>query len=240
MPTPTPTHVPPTATPSGGHYEGNRNSSIWTGWEAVDWHAYSFVTANWVAPSIPARDYSDMNTWIGFNGDSNELRSSAGYFVRAGIDASVDDVGDVYYDVYWEVKNTSGAILAQNDSFYSDIAPGQKVNFTVWYNNGTLHFDFYDTITAWGNSGTSHTYYAPNWQEYTTDWIVSGEGRYLADWNSAGLTLTNCRASLDNVNWYGINAKSYYSDTMVTSGGVALANPGTPVSGGTQFSPSWG
>ena len=237
-PTATPTRVPPTATPSGGHYEGNRVTSTWAGWEAVNWHAYSFARASWVLPSIPARNYSDMTMWVGYNGDTNEVGSSAGYFARAGVDASVDDVGDIYYSAFWEVRDTSGNILAQNQDFYPNgLAAGQQVSVNVWYDGSTLHFDFTDNSTGWSNSGTSHTYYAPGWQEYTTDWIVSNEGRYLANWNTSGFTMTDCTASSNNANWYPINANAYYSDSMQNSALIGSASAGSLTAGGTQFSP---
>ncbi len=247
LPTPTPTStrvpptatpVPPTATPSGGHYEGNRVTSTWAGWEAVNWHAYSYARASWVLPSIPARNYSDMTMWVGYNGDTNEVGSSAGYLARVGVDASVDDVGDIYYSAFWEVRDTSGNIIAQNQDFYpNSLAAGQKVSVNVWYDGNTLHFDFTDNSTGWSNSSTSHTYYAPSWQEYTTDWMVSNEGRYLANWNGSGFTMTNCTASPNNANWYSINANAYYSDSMQNSALIGSASAGSLTAGGTQFSP---
>ena len=229
-PTPTPTSTPSPIC-SATHPPCN-----WVGWESTAWNAYQFAKTSFVVPNIPVRNYSGMTMWVGYNGDPNEVPSSNGYFVREGVDASVDDVGDVAYAAFWSVESVSGQVIASNSDFYSP-NPGDQVNFNVWYDGSNIHFDFYDTTTK---AGQSNAYPLAGFREYTTDWIVSDEARYLTDWNGTGFAMFNCVASPDNANWYPITHTSNYSDTMHSLNTAAvMATPGSLYNGGTAFQPTW-
>jgi Peptidase A4 family len=145
---------------------------------------FSYVSATWTQPSVVCTTpNAEVSIWVGLDGNGTPTVEQTGTIAVCGSAAA-----PLYYKAWWEMyapdSNSTGQMLF-------DVSPGDVIEASVTYTNGTFVLAITDKTTG-KSSTTTHTCDAAViCYRGTAEWIIErpGSGKYpLADYGKAGFS----------------------------------------------------